>query len=60
MGGLKLDLPLDDEDYLMPSPQQIQGATAYVDLIGEAKASGTTTSLFYIFGICNNQDQFVN
>lgn len=33
LGSLKLDLPVDEDDYLMPSPQQIQGASAYVDLI---------------------------
>lgn len=40
VGNLKLDLPLDDDDYLMPSPQTGQSvtttatSTAYMDLIG--------------------------
>lgn len=33
VGTLKLDLPVDEDDYLMPSPQQAQGNTTYVDLI---------------------------
>lgn len=37
VGGLKLELPLDEDDYLLPTPQQNQPATAYVDLIGESK-----------------------
>lgn len=37
VGGLKLDLPLDEDDYLMPSPQQSQTATTYMDLIGDTK-----------------------
>uniref|UniRef100_A0A8D9BMT9 Receptor protein-tyrosine kinase n=1 Tax=Cacopsylla melanoneura TaxID=428564 RepID=A0A8D9BMT9_9HEMI len=36
VGNLKLDLPLDDDDYLMPSPQQSQTTTTYMDLISEA------------------------
>ena len=46
VGGLKLDLPLDDDDYLMPSPQQGQSVTttatsaAYMDLISDAKQNG--------------------
>jgi len=34
VGTLKLDLPLDEDDYLMPSPQG-QPATSYMDLIGD-------------------------
>lgn len=37
VGALKLDLPLDEDDYLLPTPQQNQPATAYVDLIGDSK-----------------------
>ncbi|XP_014252271.1 epidermal growth factor receptor isoform X2 [Cimex lectularius] len=37
VGDLKLDLPLDEDDYLMPSPQQSQATTAYMDLIGDSK-----------------------
>ncbi|KAI5701408.1 hypothetical protein M8J75_009143 [Diaphorina citri] len=36
VGNLKLDLPLDEDDYLMPSPQQSQSTTTYMDLISEA------------------------
>jgi len=39
VGGLKLELPLDEDDYLMPTPQNNQPATAYVDLIGDSKHS---------------------
>lgn len=35
VGNLKLNLPLDEDDYLVPSPQQNQSASAYMDLIGE-------------------------
>lgn len=39
VGSLKLELPLDEDDYLMPSPQphglnSATTATAYMDLIG--------------------------
>ncbi|KAK9499252.1 hypothetical protein O3M35_002321 [Rhynocoris fuscipes] len=37
VGDLKLELPLDEDDYLMPSPQQSQATTAYMDLIGDSK-----------------------
>ena len=40
VGDLKLELPLDEDDYLMPSPQQSQGTTAYMDLIGDSKLPG--------------------
>ncbi|KAG6443142.1 hypothetical protein O3G_MSEX002709 [Manduca sexta] len=35
VGSLKLNLPLDEDDYLMPSPQHNQNASTYMDLIGE-------------------------
>lgn len=35
VGNLKLNLPLDEDDYLMPSPQQNQSSSAYMDLISE-------------------------
>lgn len=35
VGNLKLNLPLDEDDYLMPSQQHNQNASAYMDLIGE-------------------------
>ncbi|KAF6201622.1 hypothetical protein GE061_004015 [Apolygus lucorum] len=37
IAGLKLDLPLDEDDYLMPSPQQSNAPTTYMDLIGDSK-----------------------
>ncbi|XP_034936586.1 epidermal growth factor receptor isoform X2 [Chelonus insularis] len=37
VGGLKLDLPLDEDDYLMPSPQIPTNAAQYMDLIGDTK-----------------------
>lgn len=43
LGSLKLDLPVDEDDYLMPSPQQTQGASAYVDLI-DSKNDGPSQS----------------
>lgn len=45
VGSLKLELPLDEDDYLMPSPQQNQQGTAYIDLIGDSKhADGASSS----------------
>lgn len=35
VGTLKLNLPLDEDDYLMPSPQHNQSSSAYMDLISE-------------------------
>lgn len=40
VGGLKLDLPLDEDDYLMPSAQQNESNTTYMDLIGDSKLPG--------------------
>lgn len=40
VGALKLELPLDEDDYLMPSPQQSQAPSAYMDLIGDSKLPG--------------------
>jgi len=37
VGNLKLDLPVDEDDYLMPSPQSTQTNGGYMDLIGDAK-----------------------
>ncbi|XP_061715477.1 epidermal growth factor receptor isoform X1 [Cydia pomonella] len=39
VGNLKLNLPLDEDDYLMPSPQHNQNASTYMDLIGEGGES---------------------
>lgn len=41
VGNLKLDLPLDEDDYLMPSPQLPTNTTQYMDLIGDSKPTGT-------------------
>lgn len=42
VGNLKLDLPVDEDDYLMPSPQSTQPHhhAGYMDLIGDAKLGG--------------------
>lgn len=40
VGNLKLDLPLDEDDYLMPSPQLPTSTTQYMDLIGDSKPTG--------------------
>lgn len=40
VGSLKLELPVDEDDYLMPSPQQSQVTSTYVDLI-DSKNSET-------------------
>lgn len=45
MGNVTLELPLDEDDYLVPSPQQTQGASNYVDLIGEPRHSNAQNSL---------------
>ncbi|CAG7730524.1 unnamed protein product [Allacma fusca] len=37
VGNLRLDLPVDDDDYLMPSPQNNQNTSAYLDLLGDSK-----------------------
>lgn len=47
VGNIKLQLPLDEDDYLMPSPQQSQGVTPYMDLIGDAKLSDGATNAGY-------------
>lgn len=40
VGDLKLNLPLDEDDYLMPSPQHTQKPSTYIDLIGEGGEGG--------------------
>lgn len=40
VGNLKLDLPVDEDDYLMPSPQIPTNTTQYMDLIGDTKSTG--------------------
>ncbi len=46
VGNLKLDLPVDEDDYLMPSPQSTQPHhhAGYMDLIGDAKLGGKKNS----------------
>lgn len=39
LGELRLNLPVDEDDYLMPSPQPNQNASTYMDLIGDSKLS---------------------
>ncbi|XP_043475369.1 epidermal growth factor receptor isoform X2 [Leptopilina heterotoma] len=39
VGNLKLDLPVDEDDYLMPSPQIPTNTTQYMDLIGDTKST---------------------
>ena len=41
VGNLKLDLPVDEDDYLMPSPQSTQTNGGYMDLIGDSKPAGS-------------------
>lgn len=47
VGNLKLNLPLDEDDYLMPSPQHTQNASAYMDLIGEGGEGQDAQDLRY-------------
>lgn len=46
VGDLKLELPLDEDDYLMPSPQTSQ-PTQYMDLIGDSKLPNGKFQLNY-------------
>lgn len=46
VGNMKLDLPLDEDDYLMPSPQLHTNATQYMDLISDVKSTGIYFILF--------------
>ncbi|XP_050360922.1 epidermal growth factor receptor isoform X1 [Nymphalis io] len=55
VGNLKLNLPLDEDDYLMPSPQHTQNASAYMDLIGEAGESNDTKDLRYSDFVANKR-----
>lgn len=52
VGNLKLDLPVDEDDYLMPSPSQSTQPHhgGYMDLIGDAKLGGRNIVSFnFIF-----------
>lgn len=68
VGDLKLNLPLDEDDYLMPSPQQTESTTTYMDIIGD-KSTGEykkkmisyqrlfrTLSHRYIILVCSRRD----
>lgn len=44
VGNLKLELPVDEDDYLMPSPQTTQGPSTYVDLIDSKNATDSSSS----------------
>lgn len=50
VGTLKLELPVDEEDYLMPSPQQSQMGRTYVDLIDSK--DGSSTNIFPAYAVC--------
>lgn len=52
VGGVKLDLPVDEDDYLMPSPQLSITKTQYMDLIGDATAANGKSTLI-IFSYIN-------
>lgn len=52
VGTLKLDLPLDEDDYLMPSPandetdhKRRHTPANYIDLIGHQHSEGTIRTL---------------
>lgn len=47
VGNLKLNLPLDEDDYLMPSPQLNQNASTYMDLIGDGGEGQDVKDLRY-------------
>lgn len=40
IGNMKLDLPVDEDDYLMPSPQTNQNASTYLDLVSDSGNHG--------------------
>ncbi|XP_014215341.1 epidermal growth factor receptor isoform X2 [Copidosoma floridanum] len=46
VGGVKLDLPVDEDDYLMPSPQLPATKTQYMDLIAEANSAESLQKRF--------------
>ncbi|XP_019866868.2 epidermal growth factor receptor isoform X2 [Aethina tumida] len=47
VGTLKLELPVDEDDYLMPSPQQTQTTSTYVDLIETNKPDNVNTAILF-------------
>jgi L1 cell adhesion molecule len=40
VGNVKLDLPVDEDDYLMPSPQNNKNATTYLHIVGDPRMQG--------------------
>lgn len=48
IGGVKLNLPIDEDDYLMPSPQLHTAKTQYMDLIAESNPHGEYLIAFLI------------
>lgn len=53
VGTLKLQLPLDEDDYLMPSPQQVQPSTTYLDF-GDTNKSSENISANSSTNTCKN------
>lgn len=47
VGNIKLNLPVDEDDYLMPSPQNSVAASTYVDIIDTQSDSGTNPYVTY-------------
>jgi epidermal growth factor receptor len=47
VGNLQLDLPVDDDDYLMPSPQNNKNASTYLDVVGDSYAKNPGMFYFY-------------
>lgn len=46
VGNMKLDLPVDEDDYLMPSPQTNQNASTYLDLVSDSGNHGKRLTQF--------------
>lgn len=45
--SVRMDLPVDEDDYLMPSPQNNQNPPTYLDVVGDSKGSGESRSFFF-------------
>lgn len=52
---IPMSLPVDEEDYLMPSPG-LRNSQNYVDLIGDAKLSGNVSAKV---SLLVNHDQLI-
>ncbi|CAH1394457.1 unnamed protein product [Nezara viridula] len=59
IGNLKLELPLDEDDYLMPSPHQSQATTAYMDLIGDTHSAAQANKQGDANGLSNTYPDFI-